>query len=110
MEQNDSGMEQGQLLNTPSDVFQSSHYQSLEDSVTAAVTEIMTLCVELEVFGASEGPDSLPALLNSCLSVVDGWRVRVAVGEREWEERGRLWALMGLREIGESLELRFLFK
>ena len=102
MEQNDSEMEQGQLLNSSSDVFQSSLYQSLEESVTVAVTEMMTLCVELEVFGSSEGPDSLPALLASCLSVVDGWRVRVAVGEREWEERGRLWALMGLREIGES--------
>ena len=104
-EQHTPELEPRQLLNSSTDIFRSSCYQCLQDSAMAAVTELATLCAELDVFISSEGLDSMRALLASCLSVVDGWRVRVAVGEREWAERRRLWSLMGEREIGKCLNL-----
>ncbi len=90
---------------TSPDVFHARVFLSLNDSTRLAVTELLALCVELEVYSSSPGGSEggLVELVHKCASVIDGPRLREALVNKAWGVRADCWNTLVDRLQGTSV-------
>lgn len=77
--------------NQDTDVFSHASYASLDDSVKESVSELVTLCLELKLFGDS---DSVPEFIKQFRNILHSFRTKQFLVEQSFTSQCEGWRIL----------------